>query len=260
ENENKEFQKRQIAVKCNIFEIVSSKFVKQEGWQPNYIVSNGNKISRVNIICTITEKEETEQSLRFTVDDGSGNVDLVLFENVMGDNDIKVGDVINVIGKPREFNDNIYVMPEIIKKIDIDWVNVRKLEIELDSLKNKDGNVSEDEKNYNKDIQDVKEETITESVNEPKIEKKEENISQANDDKKVNSDDSESSEDDEEFETTPQEIVLEAIKSLDTDDDGVNHSELLSKVNFDNVDDILQQLLERGEIFEIMPGKYKVLE
>ena len=62
---------------------------------------------------------------------------------------LEIGDVVMVTGKPREFNNDIYLSAETAKKIDIMWANVRKLELqkrmnELIDIKTKEGNKTPD--------------------------------------------------------------------------------------------------------------------
>ena len=43
---------------------------------------------------------------------------------------IMQGDTVQVIGNVREWNGEIYVIPEVVKKVDVRWLLVRKLEIQ----------------------------------------------------------------------------------------------------------------------------------
>ena len=55
------------------------------------------------------------------------------------------------------------------------------------------------------------------------------------------------------------EKVLQAIRKKDTGD-GVDFEALLEEIGISDGDELLKRLLEQGEIFEIRPGKVKVLE
>jgi len=131
-------QKRQVAVKSNIRDIVNGKYVKEEGWLPNFIeTEDGRKVSRVNLIGTIVFKsdEENFNYKNFIIDDGSGKISVRSFEK----NDLSkfdVGNIILVIGRPREFNNEKYIIPEIVKKVsDVKWIQVRKLELNKSEIK-----------------------------------------------------------------------------------------------------------------------------
>ena len=125
-----ESQKRQIAYKIRIRDILEGNYIKEEGWQPNYVLTRDRKeISRINLIGIVVDKQ-TEFNREFIiVDDGSGRISIKTFnDNIRLDNEI--GDVIMIIGRPREYNNEKYIMPEIIKKIrNKKWIDLRKLEL-----------------------------------------------------------------------------------------------------------------------------------
>ncbi len=117
--------KRETAYKVRIKDILNGKYVVNEGWEPNYIEIGNKKFSRVNVLGTVVGFEEG----LIKVDDGTSEILLRSFDN----NNIspfQVGNVILIIGRPREYNENRYLMPEIIKKVDNpEWIKVRDLEI-----------------------------------------------------------------------------------------------------------------------------------
>lgn len=200
-------QKRLVAYKIDVNSINESEFVKEEGWTPNHIDVGLKKVSRLNVMATVVNKEEQ----RFSIDDGTGTINVVSFEPMIIIEELKVGDAINIIGKPREYNGEKYIMPEIIKVIDKEWLKVRAHE-----LKN------------NKVV-----------VEEKKVEEKVETV--------------------EIVDSSPGDVVLETIGHLDKGD-GVTFDEINEKIKIKDVEQIITQLLERGEIFEIRPGRYKLLE
>jgi len=114
--------KRGIAHKINVKNILTKPYVVQEGWEPNYL-DMGIKVSRVNIIGVITHADEN-----YKLEDESGEVMLKSFEPLP--QTAAVGDVVIVIGRPREYNNERYVAPETIQKIDAKWLQVRKNELQ----------------------------------------------------------------------------------------------------------------------------------
>lgn len=154
ESEQRAVQKRQVAYKVRVKDILNGTYVKEEGWQPNYIEIGGNKVSRVNLIGAIVLKIDEGNAV---LDDGSGKVPLRVFENNVFFNKIDVGDVVLVIGKPREFGSEKYLMPEILRKVeDTGWIDVRKNELKLN--KTQDINPKkEDKKEVEEIVEDVKE-------------------------------------------------------------------------------------------------------
>ncbi|RLE38669.1 hypothetical protein DRJ17_03355 [Candidatus Woesearchaeota archaeon] len=126
-----EFQKRLVAHKLWISDILNSRYIKQEGWQPNYIKCvDGREISRVNILGVIVDKENVNGVLQFTLDDGTGQINTRAFEAPLKSDDVDTGNIVQIIGKVRAYNENIYILPEIITKIkDKRWIELRKHEI-----------------------------------------------------------------------------------------------------------------------------------
>lgn len=129
----KESQIRQVACKIRIKDIVEGKYVLEEGWQPNYIITKqGQKISRVNLIGTIIFKS-ADKNLSYksmVLDDGTGSLSIRSFEEKDSISNINVGDIILLIGKLRQYGVEKYIIPEIIKKVqNKGWVELRKMEI-----------------------------------------------------------------------------------------------------------------------------------
>lgn len=119
--------KREIAKKCKIKDLDKGRYVKREGWEPNYFETEYGRVSRVNMIGFIVGKDE--QSLLF--DDGTGTIPLRSFEELKKIKQ-EVGTLVLVVGKPRSFNEQSYIMPEIIKTIqNPKWMIHRKKELEL---------------------------------------------------------------------------------------------------------------------------------
>ncbi len=91
-------------------------------------------IVRVNIIANIIEKFASEGEKRFasaTIDDASGQIRIKAFgDDVKKIEAINQGDTIIVIGLLRSYNQEIYILPEIIKKADTRYLLIRKLEVE----------------------------------------------------------------------------------------------------------------------------------
>ena len=209
-------QKRQIAYKVKINDILKGEYVKEEGeWVPNYIKIENKKVSRINLMAVVVSKQNLEntnhQSL--LIDDGSGKISVRSFEEQNNFNNIDVGDFAMVIGRPREYFNEKYIVSEILKKIENPlWVEVRKLELGK---------------------KEIKEESKSEVIN------KEEEIEEQTDD--IN------------------KKIFKLIKEIDIGE-GADTQEVITKSNINKAEDIITNLLEHGEVFEIKPGKLKVLE
>ena len=201
ELEQKAFQKRLVAYKTAISTVLMGEFTKDES-SAGYVKINDATFSRVNIIANLVYKSEDAYSGAI-IDDGSGKIPLRSFENKFIFANLDVGDAVLVIGKVREFDNERYILPEIVKKTNIEWMNARKLE--LNETRHVEGAVH---------------------INKPDA-------------------------------AAISKDIYELIKKLD-DGDGVAIEDLISR-NAD-AEKIVSLLLENGDVFEIKPGKIKVLE
>ena len=127
-------QQRQTAYKLWISDIINGKFYKgQEEFDPGYIVYNDKNISRTNILATVIDvfKNDDGSYAVITLDDNSATIKVKTFgqdTNII--NDIKKGDLVLIVGKIKEYQDEIYILPELIKKLDnINWDLLRKVEL-----------------------------------------------------------------------------------------------------------------------------------
>lgn len=200
-------QRRHIAYKLRIKDILSSKYAKTDGVNPNYLQINSLEVSRVNVIGVVVQKSDMENYSWIVIDDGTGKISARFFENNFLLNNIDVGDVVLVIGRPREYIEEKYLLIETAKKIDPLWAKARNMELRDFDLQNKD-DTKEDE---GKEI----------------------------------------------FDESGKIRLLKTIKELDKGE-GVPIDDLHSALG--DVDNIVGVLLREGDVFEVRPGKLKVLE
>ena len=144
-----DIRKRETAYKIRIGELLKSNRIFDQSSSGNLDHSvnprllhaelGNKKIVRVNIIANLIDKFESEGERRFasiTLDDGSGQIKARVFgEDVKKFKEFMHGDTILVIGLLRSFNQELYILPEIIKKQDPKYLLIRKLEIEKSSPK-----------------------------------------------------------------------------------------------------------------------------
>ncbi len=99
-----------------------------------HVEIGAQRIVRVNIIASVVDKYESTGETRFataTLDDGSGQIKVRVFgEDLAKLSDIMQGDTLVVIGLLRSFNQELYIVPEILRKEDPKYLLVRKLELE----------------------------------------------------------------------------------------------------------------------------------
>lgn len=127
-DEQKTDFKRQTAYKCSIGDLNRGVFVKRPGWESSYLMTDYGDFSRVNIIAVVVGKDEGT----ITLDDGTGKIIARVFDKTELINGVIVGDLVLLIARPREYNNQIYLTIDLIKKINNKgWITYRKKELSL---------------------------------------------------------------------------------------------------------------------------------
>jgi RPA family protein len=234
---------RQTAKKVRIWDIVNGEWVKKGGTEPNYIKTRyGEIVARVRILATIVGKfvSKDKKFGSLTLDDGTDTVRIKFFKELEPMENLKIGDLIDVIGKIREYKGEIYIMPEIVRKVeDPNFELLRKLEIiyKLKGLK-KTKELIEKHKSEFKDDESLKKFLVEKHKLEPfwvdtflseKIEDKSERIR------------------------------LEILKLLENNKGGMTYSDIIAKLKLKEaeVEPIINELLNEGVCYEPTPGKIK---
>lgn len=96
------------------------------------ITKHGLKTSRVRVMGTVVDsfKSEISDYTNFTLDDGTGTIRVKTWKSKSAINNIKVGDIIDVIGLVRFHRGEVYLVPELVIKVeDPNWELVRELEL-----------------------------------------------------------------------------------------------------------------------------------
>lgn len=131
--------KRNVAYKFRIGDVLLGKPIF-DGERFSFLELGDKKIVRINIIGNIIDKYESEGERKyifFTLDDGSGQIKIKCFgDDVLKFKDISQGQTVLVIGVLRNFNNETYISPEIIKEQDTKYLLIRKLETEKERSKN----------------------------------------------------------------------------------------------------------------------------
>ena len=133
-----EFKKREIAYKLRIGDLLRGNQIFEETESINkrllHVEFGNKKIVRVNVIANVVDKYQNEGESRFaniTLDDGSGQIRARVFgEDISKFNELSQGDTIVIIGLLRSFNQELYILPEVLRKQDPRYLLIRKLEIE----------------------------------------------------------------------------------------------------------------------------------
>ena len=191
--------KRATAYKVSIRELLNGTFLKADN-APSFLLSgNGRKILRVNLVSILVE---VVSETMWLMDDGTGRIMVRSFDNLPA---YAAGELVLVIGKVREINEERYIVVEIVRKLpDKGWLRLRAAELKKDMPVQ----------------QAVALETVEQAVD--------------------------------------GQGIYDSIKKLDTGD-GVALSVLTEKFG-EGAEAYVSKLLEHGEIFEVQPGRVKVLE
>jgi len=192
---------------------------------------SGKQVSRVNLIANVVDVYTNDEK-RFnsvTLDDGSGQIRIKGFSDssflLQG---ISVGDTIGVIGWVRYFNNELYVIPDIVRHVDGKWALVRRLELikmygepsvtPVDSL----SPAHQELESGSSVMVEVKTEKVNDAVQDPK------------------------------------QVILNLIKK---DDQGIDIDKLIMETNFpiEQINSVINSLMESGDIYEPQPGKLRTL-
>jgi len=122
---------RQTAYKAWIGTLLKGKAV-QENEKFIAIDIETKKISRVNLVANVIDKysDENRPYVSVTLDDSTGQIRVKAFAdstNILSD--VNIGDTVLIVGMVRVFNNELYIMPEIVRIVEPKWALVRKLEL-----------------------------------------------------------------------------------------------------------------------------------
>jgi RPA family protein len=133
-----EIRKREIAFKLRIGEILKGKpnLLPMDGGRDklNFLELGDKRVIRVNVIANVIDKFISEGEKRFatlTLDDATGQINVKAFgDDTLQFQEINQGQTLAVIGVLRVYNNELYILPEILKDVDPRYLLIRKLEIE----------------------------------------------------------------------------------------------------------------------------------
>jgi len=239
---------RQTMTSCRISDIVNGNFIKKEGLDPSYILTElGQKISRVKLVGTVVENfmSEGENYSSITLDDDTDSIRVKAFgDDVKKFDNLNDGDQVLVIGKVKEYSDENYVLPEIMKKVVPDYELLHKLEILKEILQKKRiVETVKKEKDKFADFEELKKFILKKH----KFDKKDvENTIEF------------FSEKEETKEKDYKPLILENIDKMDIGE-GIEIKSLLEKIKIpENIfSEAMDELLSEGICFEPKPGVIK---
>ncbi len=227
EPETKTFH-RHPAVKISIKELEEGVYVEERDQNPNYLLTAAQKkIFRVNVLAIIVHKELRGTVNNLLVDDGTGKIMVRFFEENKNLLDMEVGEVVLVLGRVREYQKEKYILPEIIKKTNSLWLKVRAEELQIKTLPLE--SPLPERKSPAAEIKTEKDEIV---IEEEEIEGNSSSF--------------------------PFQKIIQLITDLDKGE-GVFIEELLEKSPLEKTEELLEKMLENGNIFQNLPGRVRVL-
>ncbi len=127
---------RDTALKVRIKDITSGKF-KKEGseWESYLLTPLNEKAARVRVLATVVSKfvSDNGKYANISLDDATDTITSRAFDDsVKLIESTKEGDIVDVIGRVKEYKDEKYISAESVSQIvDPNWELVRKLELAL---------------------------------------------------------------------------------------------------------------------------------
>lgn len=207
---------RGTALKVRIKDITNGELKKGESeWESFLVTPFNEEAARVRVLATVVSRFKSDNGRygSLTLDDTTDTITSRAFdEGVQLIESTKEGDIVDVIGRVKEYEDEKYINVESVSTIvDPNWELVRKLELAL-KVKRLGGDVKAPEES-------VGEEVVGEN---------------------------------------PKSVVIGLIEELD-ESDGVKYVRLVDETGFsdEKLEEILTELMEKGEIYEPKIGKFK---
>jgi hypothetical protein len=126
---------RPTAYKLRIEDLLRGEYKRSvDGVEPSYFLTPWNdRITRARVMGTVVDKFMREDGSYGTLrlDDGSGTIRLRAWgSDTSRLNRFNKGDVVDVVGRVREFEGEVYLTPELVIPVeDLNWELVRELEI-----------------------------------------------------------------------------------------------------------------------------------
>tara|TARA_Y100000310_G_C20640166_1_gene793450 strand:- start:105 stop:854 length:750 start_codon:yes stop_codon:yes gene_type:complete len=241
---NKDVKKkfvRHFACKTRIKSLFENEYIIGNEENPNHFIDEGGTPQyRINIMAIILSKEKRGSISNILIDDGSGQIYVRSFEENKNIEKLQIGNVVLVIGKLRLYNQERYISPEIIKLTEVGWLKARSLEL---------GKLE-------RPVEDLV----------VKLERKKEGLEEVEQPQKAqipveenkNGNEVAPGQDSEEESLLPAQKTIQLIKEMDTGE-GVLIDRIIENSTVRESEKIIENLLESGEIFQISPGKVKVL-
>lgn len=244
-------QKRQTAKLATAEELNSGKYFQKEGFTPNYLLTpTGRRFSRARVIGTVVDafinEDETYGSI--TVDDGTDTTQLKFFNELGMMEEFEVGDIVEAVGKVREYQGQIYMNAEIMVKRDVkkellhelkhkktveEWNQIRETVKQL--------------KDSGKDQEEIEKE-MAGKLDEEEVDSLLQSFGEQFDNQNP------------EANSNLEREIIDAVEKLD-EEDGADYSDIADEIEAseEEMEETINSLLSEGTFYEPQPGKIKKL-
>ncbi len=233
-------------------ELHLGKYITGNETSTSYLqLKDETELVRVNCIAVVVRREDQGSITIFTIDDGSDNINVRIFDGRVGFDNINVGQVVLIIGRVREYNTERYIAAEIIRPVKSRWLRYRSLLLHPKSNETRkieiipQENINLNTVSYSGAVN--KEFDIDSSHIKKKVDEKEKNKPVVAIVPNILSED-----------VNPYVELMQIIVKLDTGE-GVALESIIAESQFSNTEELLQKMMETGDIFQNLPGKVKVL-
>lgn len=239
---------RPAAYKLKIEDLVRGQYIRSiEGTEPSHLLTHwGQRVTRARVMGTVVDKfvREDQSYATLRLDDGSETISLRGWrEGVPELNRLNVGSTVDIIGRVREFEGEVYLVPELILQVsDPNWELVRELKI-IESRR----------------------EALTRGVRPPTVPTSKLEPTQLRIELPQSTPTVESTSEEEEppLPEVPEEIkkrVILALEKLDRGN-GATPAEVSVELNLPQtqVEDALRVIMVEGGIFEPVAGRFKLM-
>lgn len=242
---------RLTAVKTQVGPLLTGAFHAAQGFDPAYVITKeGAKVSRARILATVMNKfvSDDGQYGFLVLDDETETMRVKFFKNTKPLEGIEIGDLVDVVGKLRQYEGELYLQPEIIRKVeDPNFLVLRMAELvrQKRTLADARKRVQELQK-QSSDLEEVKKLAVASGLNPDLAEA----VLQAG----------EAQEQPAEDKRALKERIVKEIERLD-DGSGTDYGLLIKGLALPEarIEPIINELLTDGTCFEPRPGRIKKL-
>jgi len=248
---------RFTAQKCRIKDIVCGKYVSSVGVGCGYVLlEDGREVSSVHLLGTVVNSYVSDDGkYGFVVlDDGTGMIRVKVFQDTGAIRKVKKGDIVDVVGRLRQYNDEVHIFPEFVKMVDDpNYETLRKIEFALmdfeqgakrdviRSLAKEHKDVSEMEESLSE--KDIKGDDVSKVIAAEKVREEKDDERGAEVDMKV-----------------AKNLIVKSVEEMD-EGDGVEYTRIVEKVGLPEAisESAIDELLAEGSCYEPRAGRIKAL-